>query len=103
MRLMLAAFLLLATTSSANADPNWPAFRGGSLAGVAEAKSLPDSWGVDKNVVWKVEVPGRGWSSPIVWGDRIFVTSVQTDGKAFEQRKGLYVQDLIGKTPAGEH
>jgi outer membrane protein assembly factor BamB len=104
MRVLLFALILVVSIApSTNADPNWPSFRGGSRAGVAEAKTLPDVWGVDQNVVWKVEIPGRGWSSPVVWGDRVFVTSVQTDGKPLEPRKGLYIQDLNGKTPEGEH
>ena len=46
---------------------------------------------------------GRGWSSPLIVGDRVFVTSVVSDGKLAEQRKGLYIQDLNGVVPPGEH
>jgi outer membrane protein assembly factor BamB len=99
----LALALFLFCTLAAFAGPNWPAFRGGSTPGTPEEKTLPDTWGPDQNVVWKADVPGKGWSSPVVWGDRVFVTSVTTDGKAFDSRKGLYIQDVIGKVEPGEH
>jgi outer membrane protein assembly factor BamB len=94
--LVLAAFPVLA------AEPSWPAFRGGPLAGVGD-KPLPATWAADKNVVWKTDIPGRGWSSPVIWGDKVFVTSVVSDEKLPEPRKGLYITDLAGKVPPGEH
>jgi outer membrane protein assembly factor BamB len=84
-------------------ESDWPSFRGGERAGTGEAKSLPDTWSTEQNVVWKCDIPGRGWSSPVVWGNRVLVTSVTTDGKAPEARKGLYIQDLSGKVQPGEH
>ena len=51
---------------------NWPQFRGSDARGVADHPGLPNRWSTNENVAWKVEVPGRGWSSPIVWGDRVF-------------------------------
>jgi outer membrane protein assembly factor BamB len=84
--LILMLFTLVA--SPLRADNNWPQFRGSS-AGVADG-ALPDEWSTTKNVVWKVDVPGRGWSSPILWGDRIFLTTVVRDGSWEEPKKGLY-------------
>src|SRR5436309_7470146 len=98
-----ASSLLFLLASLAHAGDRWPAFRGGALAGVEEAKSLPEEWGPAKNVVWGIEVPGRGWSSPIVWGDKVFVTAVVSDGKLRTPQKGLYINDLQGKVEAGEH
>lgn len=54
---------------------NWPQFRGAASDGLGEGATLPEKWSDTENVVWKVKVPGWGWSSPIVWGDRVFVTS----------------------------
>jgi outer membrane protein assembly factor BamB len=100
----LAALVLMVTAPAVTAgEGDWPAFRGGDRAGVAEAKSLPDAWGPDRNVVWKADVPGLGWSSPVVWGGRVFVTSAASAEKPPEARKGLYIQDLAGKLPPGEH
>jgi outer membrane protein assembly factor BamB len=58
---------------------NWPQFRGPNTNGVFTAKGLPVEWDLDKNIIWKVELPGAGWSQPIVWGDKIFVTAAVTD------------------------
>lgn len=71
-------------------DDAWPRFRGPGALGVAEDARLPDTWDVDTNVEWKSDIAGRGWSSPIVWGDRIFLTTVVNPGNTEEPRKGLY-------------
>lgn len=84
--ILTASFLL---ASNVSAEVNWPQFRG-NLAGVAEDDILPDTWGTTENVAWTVEIPGRAWSSPIVWGDRIFVTSAIGGGGAEKPKKGLY-------------
>ncbi|MDA7528060.1 PQQ-binding-like beta-propeller repeat protein [bacterium] len=68
-------------TISANAE-NWPGWRGPTGDGISSEKDLPLEWdGVDKNLVWKVPLPGEGYSSPIVWGDRIFVTTCLPDSQ----------------------
>jgi outer membrane protein assembly factor BamB len=86
-------------------DPaaNWPEFRGGRAGGVIEDGTLPDSWSTTKNVRWKTEIPGRGWSSPIIWGDKVFVTSVIRQGKEDVAKKGLYFGGERSKPPAEEH
>ena len=52
---------------------DWPQFRGVQGGVAADHPSLPDTWSETQNVVWKIDLPGRGWSSPIVWGgyDRV--------------------------------
>jgi outer membrane protein assembly factor BamB len=55
---------------------NWPQFRGTQGGLAPDHPSLPASWNQTQNVVWKVNVPGRSWSSPVVWGDHVFVTTV---------------------------
>ncbi len=75
---------------SLNAEGNWPHFRGPS-AGVVEDGILPDTWSTTENVVWKTEIPGRAWSSPIVWGERIFLTSAVSEGDTEMPKKGLYL------------
>src|SRR5262245_61203333 len=54
---------------------NWPQWRGPQSLGVSDEKNLPVEWGMDKTVVWKTALPGRGHSSPIVWDNRIFLTT----------------------------
>ncbi len=73
-------------------DGNWPMFRGPRATGVAAGDNLPDQWSATENVEWKVEIPGRGWSSPIVWGNRIFLTTVVNTGQTAESKKGLYLK-----------
>lgn len=64
------------------ADDRWPQFRGPLASGVAESSALPTNWSAEQNVVWKKPIPGVGWSQPIVWGDRIFLTTAISDEQA---------------------
>src|SRR5688572_11034275 len=66
--------IALLGSSSLHAD-NWPQWRGLSGIGVSSEKALPESWSDSDNVAWRSPVRGVGISSPIVWGDRVFVTS----------------------------
>jgi outer membrane protein assembly factor BamB len=79
----LAFGLGLACLAGAGRADDWPQFRGPGGAGRSEETKAPDRWGPDKNIAWKVKVPGYGWSSPIVWGDKVFVTTAVSD----KQRK----------------
>jgi outer membrane protein assembly factor BamB len=71
---------------------NWPSFRGANAAGVAEGYAAPASWDLEKkaNILWKTSIPGLGHSSPIVWGERIYVTTAVSDRKDPELKVGLY-------------
>ncbi|MCS1407171.1 MAG: Outer membrane protein assembly factor BamB [Verrucomicrobia subdivision 3 bacterium] len=76
---------------TALAQTNWPQFRGLSAFGLGEdGKGLPDTWDEKKNVAWKTSVPGLGWSSPVVWGNQIFFTTVVSEGEVEPPKKGLY-------------
>jgi outer membrane protein assembly factor BamB len=69
---------------------NWPQFRGAGGLGVSKAKGLPVAWSAQKNVVWKVELPGPGGSSPVVWGERLFLTCYSgygVSGKASDMKR----------------
>lgn len=61
-------------TSSLRAEALWPEFRGPTAQGHSTAKGLPTEWAADKNIIWRSEPPGRGWSSPVVAEGRIFFT-----------------------------
>ena len=81
--------LALAGLSAAASD-SWTQFRGLS-AGVAENDpALPDRWSASENIAWTLDLPGVGWSSPVVWGDHVFVTSVINSGLAEAPKPGLY-------------
>lgn len=82
--------ILITCRSQAIAQTNWPQFRGADSRGVATSDNLPDRWSATENVAWKRDIPGRGWSSPIVWGDRVFLTTVINSGMSEAPKKGLY-------------
>jgi outer membrane protein assembly factor BamB/protein tyrosine phosphatase (PTP) superfamily phosphohydrolase (DUF442 family) len=74
------------------ANGSWPTFRGPNASGVAEGQNLPDEWNAKtgQNILWRTPIPGLAHSSPIVWGNRIYVTSaVSSDPKA-TFKPGLY-------------
>jgi outer membrane protein assembly factor BamB len=71
---------------------SWPSFRGPQASGIADGQNLPDRWDTKtgENILWRTPIPGLAHSSPVVWGNRIFVTSaVSSDPKA-SFRPGLY-------------
>ncbi|MBX3744565.1 MAG: PQQ-binding-like beta-propeller repeat protein [Verrucomicrobiae bacterium] len=81
----------------------WPQFRGPDGAGVSADPRVPDTWSATENVAWKTDLPGRSWSSPIVWGPRVFVTTVVNSGESEEPRKGLYFGGDRPEPPGSEH
>lgn len=83
MRLLAATVALALGLPSAPAgaeSTSWPQFRGPDSNPVGASRGLPDRWSTTDNVEWTVEIPGRGWSSPIVTGGKVFLTTVVTDG-----------------------
>ena len=78
-------------------EPGWPQFRGPGGAGVADQAALPERWSATENVAWVVELPGRGWSSPIVAGDRVFVTSAVSPGTFKAPSTGIYGNDYAAE------
>ena len=75
------------------AAENWPQWRGPGSNGVSAEKSLPSEWSTEKNILWKVAIPGRGRSSPVVWGDRVFLTTDVEAGKAEGHQPPKHVID----------
>lgn len=76
----------------AQAQNNWPQFRGPGSLGIHPdpQTQAPEVWGPATNIEWSREVPGMGWSSPVVWGSKIFLTTVVSQGDVEEPKKGLY-------------
>lgn len=74
------------------AGANWPSFRGKNASGVAEDQNLPDKWDgkTGENILWRTPIPGLGHSSPIVWGQHIFVTSAISSDPHATFKPGLY-------------
>ncbi len=82
------------------AQDSWPQFRGAESRGIGASDQLPLVWSAETNVAWKTPIPGRGWASPIVWGNHVFVTTAVSDGEEETPRKGLY---FGGERPASAH
>jgi outer membrane protein assembly factor BamB len=87
-------------------DSNWPQWRGPGGLGVSEVATYADEWSPDRNIAWKTEVPGRGLSSPVVWGDRLFITTsiegaivpdhTAPDHLGFDLKPGYFHPDSVG-------
>ncbi len=74
------------------APRNWPSFRGPNTSGVADGQFPPTAWNAEKgvNVLWKTPIPGFGHSSPVVWDDRVFITTAVSGDPKAKPRVGLY-------------
>ena len=105
----LLAFPLMALTAQAQ-DVVWPQFRGPESNPIGRDAKLADRWSKTDNVEWFQEIPGRGWSSPIVTGGKVYLTTVTTEGKskppqigteysneyaAELQKQGLPIKEII--------
>ena len=95
----LACALLFASLVAYGQNPDWPQFRGAESNPVGTHARLADRWSKTENVEWAAELPGRGWSSPIVTGGKVYLTTVTTDGKSKPPQLGTeysneYVAEL---------
>jgi outer membrane protein assembly factor BamB len=100
---LLASVVALSVTAAVVRGDDWPRFRGPGGTGVVTGKVFPpDAWTTTQNIAWKYEVPGHGWSCPIVVGGKVFVTSCVTDAKPGAPKTGFYAPTDT-KTHEGEH
>jgi outer membrane protein assembly factor BamB len=97
--LLVAAYV---STGALAADPAaegfWPQWRGPYATGVSKRADPPDEWSETKNVRWKIEIPGRGSGSPVIWGDRVFVLSAVPQGvdtAAAHEPRGMMTPRLV--------
>ena len=85
--------LFLGTLAAQSADGNWPQYRGPQSSGVSNGHPLPTEWHIasGKNIKWKISTEGLGHSSPVIWGDRLFITTaVRESGEDLAPRLGIY-------------
>jgi outer membrane protein assembly factor BamB len=75
--ILVASFLTVGLSAAGAAD--WPQFRGPNGAATSAEKDLPTEWTATKNIAWKAQVPGYAWSSPIVVGDKVFLTTAASE------------------------
>ena len=85
-RASASLFMIIACAFAA--EPEWPGFRGPSSNPAAVNANLPDKWSKTSNIEWAATLPGLGWSSPIIAGRNIFVTTVTTEGRAKQPQVG---------------
>lgn len=91
--------IVLVLSGAALAEDNWPQFRGPRGDGIVAAKSLPLEWGPQKNVKWATPVHGKAWSSPVIWGKQVWMSSATEDGHQLyavcvDRETGKIVYDL---------
>src|SRR5581483_4755561 len=96
-RLSLAA--LVAATAAVAASDNWPQFRGPNGDGVSNSKGVPTKWSETENIRWKTAIHDKGWSSPVVWGNQVWMTTAKEDGNEFfavcvDRESGKIVHDI---------
>lgn len=87
-------------TMAGQAPASWPQFRGTGASGVADAATLPLTFSPTENVAWVADIPGRGWSSPIVWGNRVFVTAALNAGEFKAPSTGIFGNDFAAELTA---
>ncbi len=90
--LLLSITLLQPANAAKPGKNDWPSFRGINAAGVSKSKSMPVEWNVkkSKNIKWKTPIPGLAHSSPVIWGNMVFVTTAVSDDPNPKLRVGLF-------------
>lgn len=103
LRTTVCAGLMLAMASLSRAD-DWPEFRGPLKEGEVQNVQLPVAWGPDENVRWRTELPGEGWSSPVVIGDTVYVTAAvpSSDADASGEDAGYQLVLMALNVKTGE-
>jgi len=91
--------ILLACSAITLAADNWPQFRGPDGTGHSDAKDLPAEWSEAKNIVWKTAIHDRGWSSPVVFGKQVWLTTASKDGRqlfalCLDRDTGKIIRDI---------
>ncbi len=80
MRIPLILLVSVSLAAAALAGDSWPMFRGPHNDGHSDSTGLPLTWSETENVVWKAPIHDKGWSSPVVWGDQVWMTTAKADG-----------------------
>ncbi len=94
MKITLLLGVVCAGSLAAGAVENWPQFRGPDGQGHADEAQLPAAWSTNRNVTWRTELPGKGYSSPVIWGNQLWMTAALENGLSFH---ALCVDKASGK------
>jgi outer membrane protein assembly factor BamB len=100
MRSVLCCSILALNAAAVLAGERWTQFRGPDGAGVSDATGLPVEWSENHNIRWKTALPGKAWSSPVVWDDQVWVTNATEDGKrlsavCLDRKTGEVLRDVL--------
>jgi hypothetical protein len=98
-KLILIALSLINVTAKAQ-EKSWTHFRGNNLDGISNSQNAPIKWTSDSNLVWKTEIHDKGWSSPVVYGDQIWMTTATPNGEKMfvicvNYKTGEITQDIL--------
>lgn len=99
MRRFFSLSVILVLAGAANGSDNWPQFRGPNGDGKSDAHNVPLKWSETENIRWKVAIHDKGWSSPVIWGNQVWVTTAREDGKELfavcvDRQTGKTVHDI---------
>ena len=99
MKKIIATFLFAWLSVAAYAADDWPQFRGPEGTGHSDARNLPQEWSETKNVIWKTPIHDRGWSSPVVYGKQVWLTTASPDGRklyalCLDRDTGKIIRDI---------
>jgi outer membrane protein assembly factor BamB len=99
-RSSIASLILLLTSlpGAFATEAEWPQFRGPDGQGHATATNLPTSWSETENIVWKIEIPGRGWSSPVIAGNQVWLTTA-VESPVSEAEKAERIKGTTNNQP----
>ena len=99
-RNLVTILSLLILTSGLQAADNWPQFRGPDGTGIAQQADPVVKWNGSERIKWEFGIRGKGWSSPVIWGDQLWVTTASVDGKQMwavcvNRRTGKKIYDIL--------
>jgi outer membrane protein assembly factor BamB len=94
------AFMFLFQTTLFSQDSKWTHFRGSKLNGISTETNVPISWNDTTNVAWKTDIKGKGWASPVVYGEQVWISTATNDGKemwgeCIDLKTGKLIYDIL--------
>ena len=92
--IFLIAGILLVNNHATAQQTNWSHFRGNNLNGISDSENLPVQWNEAQNILWKIPIAGKGWSSPVVWGEQVWLTTASPYGR---EMSGICLNSKTGR------
>src|SRR6266700_3511166 len=97
MKQIRAIILAIVVISMPVLAEDWPQFRGPTGQGISNAKDVPIKWSASENVAWKKEIPGQGWSSAVLMGGKIYLTTAMLEGNIPTSLRAICVDAKSGE------